>query len=85
MNREQREQARGQQYRMLLQLHRVAEQLPAGVLVRLLADAEFYRDWCRGKRRSRGAGRMAQIESARKRIEEAQWQQRTSGHDFEVG
>lgn len=55
-----REYMRREQARMLGRLRSLAEQLPNGVLHRLVLDAEFYRDWSRGKKEARRSARMAQ-------------------------
>lgn len=74
-----REAMRQLQYSMLLKLSRLAEQLPNGVLHRLVEDAEFYRDWSHRKKRARASGRLAQIEKARERLADAQWRARGGG------
>jgi hypothetical protein len=58
---------------MLHRLHKVVELLPSGLLMRLLADAEFYHAWNLGKRRARGHGRMLQFENWKKKEEDKYW------------
>jgi hypothetical protein len=56
-----RESMRQVQFEMLRRLDTIAAQLPNGVLQRLLADAEFYRAWSRGKKDARRTARLAQV------------------------
>jgi hypothetical protein len=55
-----REMLRRQHFEKVARLTKIAETLPAGVLHRLLLDAEFYRDWSRGKKVARASARFAQ-------------------------
>lgn len=64
MDEATREKLRRQHYEQLARLMKLAESLPAGVLYRLVLDAEFYRDWSMGKKKARASARLAQ---ARKR------------------
>lgn len=64
MDEATREVLRRRHYEQLARLMQLAEVLPAGILHRLVLDAEFYRDWSMGKKKARASARLAQ---ARKR------------------
>lgn len=60
MDEKTREQLRRRHYEQLARLAQLAEALPAGILHRLILDAEFYRDWSIGKKKARASARLAQ-------------------------
>lgn len=57
----------------LRRLIEVAQRLPNGLLQRLVEDAEFFAEWHKDKRRSRGKSRVAQMARWRDQAEERYW------------
>jgi len=51
----------------------VAQRLPNGLLQRLVEDAEFFAEWHKDKRRSRGDSRAAQFRRQKERADDAYW------------
>ena len=69
--------------KQLKKLYAIACKLPAGLLDRLVLDAEFFLNWTIGKRKMRGYGRMIQFERWQEKAEDKRWKDIKSGYGGE--
>lgn len=60
---------------LIRRLTQIIHRLPNGLLLRLLADAQFFEDWNLKKKTARGSSRMAQHRALVQRLEERYWKE----------
>lgn len=66
--------------KLIIELVAIAKRLPTGLLARLVLDAKEFEAWSRGKRRSRGHGRLLQFERWKEKAEDKRFREIKRGY-----